>query len=75
MKKSYVRRKVSELEDRAIETKFARSVMHKIKCNKLFRLIQSEMERIKVVPFWPRFMRAFPPSAMTTFIMVNTPYI
>jgi len=47
MKKSYVRRKVSELEDRAIETKFARSVMHKIKCNKLFQLIQSEMERIK----------------------------
>jgi len=47
MKKSHVRRKISELEDRAIETQFARSVMHKIKRNKLFQLIQSEMERIK----------------------------
>jgi len=47
MKKSHVRRKISELEDRAIETQFARSVMHKIKRNKLFQLIQSETERIK----------------------------
>jgi len=47
MKKSYVKRKVTELGDRAIETQFARSVIRQLKHNRLFQIVQEEMERIK----------------------------
>ncbi len=47
MKRSYVKEKVTELGDRAIETQFARNIIRQIRQNKLFRLVNSEMERIK----------------------------
>ena len=47
MKKSYVRRRVTELGDRAIETQFARSVIRHLKHNRLFHIVQEEVERIK----------------------------
>jgi len=47
MKKSYVGQKVRELENKAIETAFARSVIRQLKNNKIFKIVQEEMERIK----------------------------
>ena len=47
MKKSYVKKRVTELGDMAIESQFARSVMRHIRDNKLFHFIYQEMERIK----------------------------
>ncbi|MEA2054079.1 MAG: polyprenyl diphosphate synthase [Candidatus Thermoplasmatota archaeon] len=47
MKKPYVKKRVSELGSKAIETQFARSVVRQMKENKLFRLAYSEFERIR----------------------------
>lgn len=47
MRKNYVKRKVTELGDRAIETQFARSIIRQLRHNKIFRIVQEEMERIR----------------------------
>lgn len=47
MKKDAVRKKVTRLGERAIETDFAHSVIHQLKQNKLFRLVRQEMQRIR----------------------------
>jgi tritrans,polycis-undecaprenyl-diphosphate synthase [geranylgeranyl-diphosphate specific] len=47
MKTDAVRKRVEQLGERAIETDFARGVIHTIKRNKLFRLVRQEMQRIR----------------------------
>jgi len=47
MKTDAVRKRVEQLGERAIETDFARSAIHKLKQNKLFRLVRQEMQRIR----------------------------
>ncbi len=47
MKTDAVRKRVERLGERAIETDFARGVIHQLKRNKLFQLIHQEMQRIR----------------------------
>lgn len=47
MKTDAMRRRFERLGERAIETDFARSVIHQLKHNKLFQLVQQEVQRIR----------------------------
>lgn len=47
MKTDAMRKRVEQLGERAIRTDFARSAIHKLKQNKLFRLVRQEMQRIR----------------------------
>lgn len=47
MKKDTVRKQVERLGERAIETNFARGVIHQLKQNKLFQLVRQEVQRIR----------------------------
>lgn len=47
MRKTDVRKRVASLGERAIETDFARRVLHQMQHNTLFQLIRTEVERIR----------------------------